>query len=74
MDPLERLLAIEHRDQVTGAIAKLPETERLIFRMVDVEGFGTKETAGCLAMRHQQVRSALKRARSMLASRLRSEH
>lgn len=70
MDPLDLMVAAEERDQMTGAIARLPETERLVLRMVDVEGFGTEETAGCLAMRHGQVRKALERAREMLKARL----
>lgn len=66
------MVAAEERDHLTGAISRLPETERLVLRMVDVEGFGTEETAGCLAMRHAQVRKALDRARSLLKARLAS--
>lgn len=70
MDPLSAMIAAEERDHLTSAISRLPETERLILRMVDVEGFGTEETAGCLAMRHGQVRKALERARLLLKARL----
>lgn len=69
-EPLDQMIAAEERSHLTSAISRLPETERLVLRMVDVEGFGTEETAGCLAMRHAQVRKALERARKMLASRL----
>lgn len=70
MDPLDQMVAAEERAHLSTAISRLPETERLILRMVDVEGFGTEETASCLAVRHAQVRKALERARGMLKARL----
>lgn len=48
----------------------LPEIQRLVYRLCDVEGLSTKEAAGCTAMRHAQVRKALERARTMLRARL----
>lgn len=70
MDPLEQMIAAEERDCLTGAICMLPERERLVLRMVDLEGISTRDTAACTALRHQEVRSALDRARQMLKARL----
>lgn len=70
MEPLDAMIADEERDHLTGAIANLPERERLVLRMVDLYGISTKDTAACTAMRHGQVRKALARAREMLKARL----
>ncbi len=70
LDPLEMMVRQEERDQMTGAIRSLPETERLVLRMVDLEGFSESDTASCAAMPMAKVRSALARARALLKARL----
>jgi len=70
MDPLDHLIAQEERDLFTGAVRQLPETERLIFRMIDIESFSEREVSHCIAMPAAKVRRALTRAREMLKKRL----
>ena len=70
MEPIDRLIAQEEREHLTGAIRRLPETERMVLRMVDIEGFSESDTASCAAMPMAKVRSALNRAREMLKARL----
>ena len=70
LDPLEMMVRQEEREHLTGAIRRLPETERMVLRMVDIEGFSESDTASCAAMPMAKVRSALARAREMLKARL----
>ncbi len=65
-DPLEQMVEAEERDAITGAISRLPERERLVLRMVAIEGFQDDDVSGCLGLRHREVREALERARKML--------
>lgn len=65
MEPLDVILEQETRDLLTGAIARLPDRERICLRM-NLEGFSPEDTAACLATEHQEVRSALKRALTLL--------
>ena len=65
-DPLEQMVEAEERDAITGAISRLPERERLVFRMCAVEGFTASETASCLAMNQRSVRTALNAANRLL--------
>lgn len=69
-EPLDQMIANEEREYLTSAISRLPETERLVLRMVDLHGVSVEDTAACTAMRHAQVRKALERARRMLKDRL----
>lgn len=70
MDPLDTIIASEDRDMLTGAIRSLPERERLVLRMIDLEGFSLPETAACAAISRASVRHALSRARQLLCARL----
>ena len=70
MCPLEAMIAAESHASVHRAISNLPDIERLVFRMIAVEGFGEVETATCIAMRPSKVRQAMERARVMLRARL----
>lgn len=70
LEPIDYLVAKEERDLFSGAVKKLPETERLIFRMVHLEGVSEKDTARCLSQPAAKVRRALARARDMLKARL----
>lgn len=70
MDPLDTIIAAEERDCMHAAINRLPEMDRIILKLVDIESLTVEETAGCLAMRHAQVRKALEKARAMLKARL----
>lgn len=70
MDPLDLMIEREQRDQITGAIRRLPDTERLVFGMVHIEGFSERDTASCTALDRKVVRQALGRATAMLRARL----
>ncbi len=70
MSPLDSIIAQEERDQLSAAIRALPETERLILRMVDIEGFSESDTSRCTAVSMAKVRSALFRARERLKLRI----
>ena len=70
MEPIDYLVAKESHDLLALAIHNLPETERLILRMCDIEGFHPNETAGCLKLPTAKVRRALTRARELLKARL----
>lgn len=70
MEPIDHLIRQESRDQLTGAIQRLPETERMVFRMIAVEGFSAPDTAQCIAMPRAKVRKAMERAQAMLRARL----
>ncbi len=70
MNPLDQMVAQEEREQLTGAIIRLPETERLIFRMRSVEGFSESDTAACTMLSAGKVRRALARANALLRQRL----
>ncbi len=70
MDPLSHMIADEERTLLHSAIARLPETERLVFRMCDVEHFSEEDAGACIAMSRPSIRRALKRARSLLRRHL----
>ena len=72
MDPLSILVDAEEREQLHSAIARLPETERLVIRMVRLSGFSERDTARCMGLRTPKVTAALARAQAMLKARLAS--
>lgn len=71
-EPIDQLIADEERETLSGAIAKLPETERLVLRMVSLSGFSERDTARCMGLRTPKVTAALARAQAMLKARLAS--
>lgn len=58
------------REDIQGAIDGLPDTYRIVFILVEVEGFTYGETAECINVPIGTVRSRLNRARSQLQRRL----
>ena len=70
MEPIDAMIAQEEREHLTGAIKRLPETERLVFRMCDVENFSEEDAGACIAMSRPSIRRALKRARTLLRRHL----
>lgn len=54
------------------AIAELPKQYRLVFNLVEVEGYGTEEVAQRLGIAEVTVRSNLHRAKKQLMERLKN--
>lgn len=52
------------------AVDGLPEAFRMVFVLRDVEGMSTEETAGCLAIQAETVKTRLHRARRLLRTAL----
>src|SRR3954470_10051685 len=62
--PEEELLQGETRDAILAAIEELPESQRAVITMRDVEGFGPEEVAETLGITDGNQRVLLHRARS----------
>jgi RNA polymerase sigma-70 factor, ECF subfamily len=62
--PEEELLQGETRDAILAAIEELPEQQRAVITMRDVEGFGPEEVAETLGITDGNQRVLLHRARS----------
>lgn len=60
----------ELREHLTGAIDGLPEQRRLVFRLVDVEGYTPAEAAALMGLSSGAVRAHLHLARRDLRRRL----
>jgi RNA polymerase sigma-70 factor (ECF subfamily) len=60
----------ELRTAIEEAIDKLPSLYRSVFVMRDVEGLSVAETADCLSITPESVRTRLHRARALLRTRL----
>ena len=65
-DPERQAYDHELRIVLEGAIDSLPETYRLVFMLRAVEGMSVAETAGCLDIGEEAVKTRLHRARSLL--------
>ena len=61
--PEERLLAAETQARVADAVAQLPEAQRLVFTLRDVEGFSGEEVCNVLGVTDSNQRVLLHRAR-----------
>jgi RNA polymerase sigma-70 factor (ECF subfamily) len=59
-----RLLACEAREQLQNAIEGLPEHQRLVLVLRDVEGRSTEEVCNALGLQESNVRVLLHRARA----------
>jgi RNA polymerase sigma-70 factor (ECF subfamily) len=70
--PERRLLSLEARDEVKEALAQLPERQRLILVLRDVEGLSAEEVCDLLALSQENQRVLLHRGRSKLRSALES--
>jgi RNA polymerase sigma-70 factor (ECF subfamily) len=62
--PEHRLLAREARQRLQSAIAALPENQRLVLVLRDVEGRSTEEVCSALGFQETNVRVLLHRARA----------
>ena len=68
--PQERLLAAETRGVIDTAINALPEAQRLVITLRDVQGFGADEVAELLDISDVNQRVLLHRARSKVRAAL----
>jgi len=64
--PLERLLSREARELITRAIDQLPEMQRRVVSLRDVEGWSSEEVCNVLDLSETNQRVLLHRARSRL--------
>lgn len=69
-DPGSELERAEIRRRVDSAVAGLPERQRTVFRLLDVEGYSAGEVAEMLGLTSGTVRSHLSHARSTLRDEL----
>ena len=68
--PENELLSVESRRALDQAIQNLPEAQRLVFLLRDVEGLSIKETAEALNLTETNVKTRLLRARMFLREQL----
>lgn len=64
--PYESLINKERMDIINRLIAKLPEKQRVIFQLRDIEGHTYKEIAEILKLSEEQVKVNLFRARQKI--------
>ncbi len=69
-DPEERAVAADLMQHVEAEVAALPETYRSVVLLREVEGLSTEETAACLDVSIDVVKTRLHRARAMLSDAL----
>ncbi len=70
IDPEHQAFAGELGALLERAVDDLPETYRAVFVMRDVEGLSTSETAECLELSEEAVKTRLHRAKAMLRDAL----
>ena len=68
--PERRLLAQEARQHLQSAIAALPEHQRLVMILRDVEGCSTEEVCNALGFQETNTRVLLHRARAKVRAAL----
>jgi RNA polymerase sigma-70 factor (ECF subfamily) len=69
-DPEARAVAADLMQHVETEVAALPETYRSVLLLREVEGLSTEETAACLELSTDVVKTRLHRARTMLRDAL----
>ncbi len=69
-DPERQAVASELKSLVETEIAALPERYRSVLMLREVEGLSTSETAECLSVAEDVVKTRLHRARTMLRDNL----
>jgi RNA polymerase sigma-70 factor, ECF subfamily len=69
-DPETRAVAADLMQHVEAEVAALPETYRSVLLLREVEGLSTEETAACLDISTDVVKTRLHRARTMLRDAL----
>ncbi len=62
-DPEQNLLSKEAAQLLEAAVQAMPDTFRQVFMLRDVEGLNTGETAECLGLNEDTVKTRLHRAR-----------
>jgi RNA polymerase sigma-70 factor (ECF subfamily) len=65
-NPEEQTLDHEHRQLLEKAIDRLPEHYRLVFVLRQVQELSQEETARCLTIKEETVKTRLHRARALL--------
>ena len=68
--PERRLLSLEARDRLKAALAELPERQRLIVGLRDVEGHSSEEVCELLGLSQENQRVLLHRGRARLRAAL----
>lgn len=69
-DPERRLLALEGRARLRGALEGLPETQRIVVTLRDVEGLSCEEVCALLEISEGNQRVLLHRGRARLRREL----
>jgi RNA polymerase sigma-70 factor, ECF subfamily len=69
-DPEARAVATDLMQHVEAEVAALPEIYRAVLLLREVEGLSTEETAACLELSTDVVKTRLHRARAMLRDAL----
>src|SRR5262245_21381685 len=70
LDPEQQALQGEARSLLEAAIGALAPAYRMVFVMREIEGLGTAETAECLEVSEDVVKTRLSRSRTMLRKAL----
>jgi RNA polymerase sigma-70 factor (ECF subfamily) len=68
--PDNRLVSKETRELIEGTIERLPDSQRLVIRLRDVEGFSSEEVCDVLGISEGNQRVLLHRARSKVRGAL----
>jgi RNA polymerase sigma-70 factor (ECF subfamily) len=69
-DPEQQAAASELREVMEREIAALPDSFRVVIMLRDVEGLSTAETAACLGISEDLVKTRLHRGRGLLRDNL----
>ena len=69
-DPEQQAVASEMREVMQREVAALPDRFRVVVMLRDVEGLNTAETAACLDISEDLVKTRLHRARAVLRANL----
>ncbi len=69
-NPEEKLLNMELKDILEHSVEALPELYRSVFVMREIEGLDTVETAECLGISQENVKTRLHRAKAMIRGEL----
>jgi len=70
LDPEQQALTAELRRALEASLDALPESHRSVFVLREVEGLDTAETAECLGLSEDNVKTRLSRSRAMLRRQL----
>jgi RNA polymerase sigma-70 factor (ECF subfamily) len=65
-DPEHQAFATELRSLLELAVDSLPDQYRVVFTLRQIEGLSTAETAECLGISEENVKTRLHRARALL--------